>query len=139
MPDAYYLDTCIWRDHFENRFGPEGRPLGKYATNLFYKIIENQDKLLFSDLLVEELKIAFSKTEIEYMLQMIFMMKILIRTEASPKDHAEASKIAKERDLPLSDVLHAIIARNNNAVLVTQDKHFNNLKDIVRVIRPEDI
>ncbi|MBN2368106.1 hypothetical protein JXC34_03730, partial [Candidatus Woesearchaeota archaeon] len=56
MKKKYFLDTCIWRDFYENRFGQGGRPLGKYATDLFMKIMKKKDQILFSKSLVMELK-----------------------------------------------------------------------------------
>ena len=49
MTTKYFLDTCIWRDFYEDRFGKTGRPLGKYASNLFMKILKNKDKIVFSE------------------------------------------------------------------------------------------
>ena len=136
---SFYVDSCIWRDHYENRRGQKGRPLGEYATNLFMKIIENQDTILFSDLIVKELKIAFDNKDVEDMLRIISLLKILKRVEIRQEDQIEAKKIANERGLPSGDVLHAILARNNNAILVSQDKHFQQLKDIVEVKKPEEL
>lgn len=55
------------------------------------------------------------------------------------KQKTEAKKIAQERALPPGDVLHAIIARDNNLVLITRDKHFKQLEDITPYHKPEDI
>ena len=54
-------------------------------------------------------------------------------------EYAEADKISKERRVLLGDALHAIIARDNDAILVSQDKHFQLLKDVVYVKRPEQL
>ena len=43
----YLLDTCIWRDFYEDRFSKINRPLGKYAHDLFMKIIKNKNKKPF--------------------------------------------------------------------------------------------
>ena len=37
----YYIDTCVWRDYYENRFSKSGKPFGKYAACLFMKIIKS--------------------------------------------------------------------------------------------------
>jgi len=37
------------------------------------------------------------------------------------------------------NILHAILAKEYKAVLVSQDKHFQKLKSIVNVKRPEEI
>ena len=57
----------------------------------------------------------------------------------SDEDIKEAKKISEERGLPFGDVMHAILARNNNAILISRDKHFQLLKDICEVVKPEEI
>ena len=51
----------------------------------------------------------------------------------------EAIKIANERKLPYGDVLHSIIARDNNLILVTRDRHFKELQDISKSYKPEEL
>ncbi len=135
----YYFDSCIWRDHYENRFGFKGRPLGNYASKLFMKIMKNKDILLFSDLLIKELKIQYNEKDINDMLNILFLMKILEFVNIDKSEFREAETIAKKRNLPLPDVLHAIISRDNKAILVSQDKHFQKLKDLVEIRKPEEI
>ncbi len=74
------------------------------------------------------------------MLNLLSINKILIRLEISKKDHLEAKKLSQERNLPYIDCLNAVQARNNGAVLVSQDAHFfEKLSDIVKPVRPQDI
>ena len=47
----YYLDTCIWRDYFENR-EDKYRPLGEWEFRLIKKIIAEELEILFSDLII---------------------------------------------------------------------------------------
>ena len=139
MAEKYYFDTCIWRDHYENRYGLTGKPLGKYATELFMHVIRNKYILFFSEFIVRELKSDFDEKEINDMLNVLFMTGILNRVEISEENYKEAKKIGTERNLPPGDVLHAILARNNNAILISQDEHHQKLKDIVEVKKPEEI
>ena len=48
----YFIDTCVWRDFYEDRFSKSKKPLGKYAADLFIKILKNKDKILFSESLI---------------------------------------------------------------------------------------
>ena len=61
------------------------------------------------------------------------------KVDVSDKQREEAKKIAEEREVPKGDVIHAILARDNNAILISRDKHFQLLKDICEVMKPEDI
>jgi len=136
----YYLDTCIWRDFFEDRFGRSGNPLGSHAAKLFFKMISNNDRIIFCKYLIWELSKSLNEREINDMLNLLFHTGTLIRVEMSVKEYDEARKISNDRNLPFVDCLNAIIARDNDAVLVSQDQHFHNfLSDIVKTARPQDI
>ena len=63
---------------------------------------------------------------------------VLERVDVREEDFSEAKRLAGEYIIPLGDALHATIARNNDAVLVSQDKHFQRLKDLI-VKRPEEL
>ena len=47
-------------------------------------------------------------------------------------------EIAKQRNIPRKDVLHAIIARDNDLQLIATDHHFDKLKDITKTKKPVD-
>ncbi len=51
----------------------------------------------------------------------------------------EAIIIANERNVPKGGALHAIFARDKELFMITRDKHFNKLLDIVIYQKPEDI
>ena len=136
----YNLDTCVWRDFYEDRFSKLGSPLGKYATKLFIKILKNKDKIIFSDSLIYELKNKYKEKEIYDMLMLLKINNILEKVEVKKEEYEEAKKISEERALPLTDCLIAVQARNHQAIVISQDKHFlKNLTDIVKTITPQDL
>jgi predicted nucleic acid-binding protein len=140
MSEKYLIDTCIWRDFYEERFSKSGRPLAKYATDLFMKIIKNRDTILFSESLVWELKKDYEEDEINDMLNLLFVNKILIRIDITKEEHLEAKKLAKERNIPYVDCLNAIQARNHRAIMVSQDDHYSqSLSDVTKPVKPEQI
>ena len=47
--------------------------------------------------------------------------------------------LAEIRNVPRGDAIHAIIARDYELILITRDKHFQNLKDIAECYKPEEI
>jgi len=51
MVKKYLLDTCIWRDFYEERISYAGKPFGLYASNLFLKILKNEDVIIYSEAL----------------------------------------------------------------------------------------
>lgn len=136
----YLLDTCIWRDFYENRISRSGKYFGLSSYKLFTKIINENHKIYFSESLIWELKIDYSVSEIKEMLNILFMIGVLVKVKIRKEDHIEAKKLSKERKIPFVDCLNAVQAKNNNCVLVSQDKHFfKNLNDICRVSKPESL
>ena len=65
--------------------------------------------------------------------------KIIKKIIATEKQSEEAKKIAKERDVPAGDALHVIIARDNDLILVTRDRHFRKMEDISKHHKPEEL
>ncbi|MBW2974958.1 PIN domain-containing protein [Candidatus Woesearchaeota archaeon] len=136
----HLIDTCIWRDFYENRFSKSKNPIGKYAADLFMKVLKRKYTILFSEALVWELKRDYDEKEINDMLNLLFINKTLVRIEITKEEYQEAKKLSEERHIPFIDCLNAIQARNYKAVMVSRDEHFiNNLSDIVKSVKPEDI
>ncbi len=135
--ENYYLDTCIWRDYFENR-KDRFRPLGEWAFRLLKKIIYNKEKVMYSDLVVSELLNYFDRDKIKEIFSIVkndFLEKVDIK-----KHHGEEAFDLKEKEgIPFGDALHAVLAKENNAILVTRDKHFRKLLKIVKIRKPEEL
>ena len=64
MNKKFYLDTCIWRDYFENR-SDNFRPLGEWAFDFIKKVITEGYLILYSDLTIKELRENYSEKEIQ--------------------------------------------------------------------------
>lgn len=90
MTEKYLLDTCIWRDFYENRFSKTGRPLGQYATNLFIKILKNKDQIIFSEALILELKKDYKEDDVNNMLNLLFFNRILVNIRIVKEEYSEA-------------------------------------------------
>lgn len=130
----YYLDTSIWLDLFENRNEPN-MPKGKWARNLIKDIIKNDERIIFSDVNFKELNnLGYSFFEIKQMLSSI--EPILIFVECTEHQVKKARDLGKKRDVPLKDALHALVARDNQAILITFDRHFQKLQDIIKTRTP---
>ncbi len=136
MADKYYLDSAIWRDLHEGR-EDKFRPLGEWAFELLRKARINKEKVLYSDLTVDELSAAYGKETINK----LFKDEVELLEKVEIKEHQvkEAAKLSKKHNIPFGDVLHGILARDNNAIMVTRDHHFEKLSDIVSIKKPEDL
>ncbi len=136
MPEHFYLDTSIWLDFIEDRDEPNF-PKSEWTHQLLNKITKNNDKVIYSDAVLFELNVAgYNSYEIKNIFKSI--RQILIFVEATEKQVGKAKDLALKRDIPKRDALHAIIARDNKAVLITFDRHFQKLADIIQPKRPQD-
>jgi len=133
----YYLDSCIWIDYFENR-SDRFRPLDEWAFSLIKNIIENNDVIIYSNLVKEELAELYSEEQIRNIFSIV--PKLLLIKVAIKESHIkEAITLSKRLKIPAKDATHAILARDNNAIMVTRDKHFYELKNEVFIVKPEDL
>jgi len=137
MTQKYYLDTCIWRDYFENR-SDNLRPLGDWAHTLIKKIRLESGLIIYSDLVEEELFTEFDEAEVKKIISIVPEENI-IRINSSKKQFDEALSLKKRQGVPVKDALHAILARDNGAIFVTRDKHLNVLADKFKINKPEEL
>ena len=137
MEKKYYVDTAIWRDLHENRTD-KFRPLGEWAFEFFKKVLDDEKKILYSDLVIKELSGHFDIKTINNILNIASGRELLEKVEINKNQTKEAFEIKKKLNVPFGDALHAILARDNNAVMVTRDKHFLEF-DFVAVKKPEEL
>ena len=136
MKKRFYLDTNIWMDYFGER-KDNILPLGEIAFRFIQTCMEKNDGIIVSNLVLSELKRFYSPAKIE--LFMTGIKPCLEYVEFTLKDSEEAKQLVKLfSQSHFSDILHVIIARNNDAILVTRDKGFEELKTIIPLTKPEE-
>ncbi len=137
MSKKYYLDTSIWLDFFENRNEPN-LPKGDFAKMLIDKAIKEDSKIIYSDAVKDEIiKLGYNEQEIDKLMEALKVSLIFV--EFNKKQFGKAKDLSARRGIPLLDALHALIARDNQCIMVTRDAHFNKILDIIKHKKPEDI
>ena len=137
---VYLVDTCVWRDFYEDRLSESGKAIGKYAADFFTKVLSRKDRIIHSETLAMELGRDYPAEEISGMLNVMVYSNVLSQIHITKEEFIEARQLSEQRKIPFVDCLNAVQARNHKAVLVTRDQHyFNQLKDISIAKRPEDI
>src|SRR3989338_2738312 len=137
MTQRYYFDTSIWLDLFENR-DEEHLLKGKHVWALMKKILAEDSLIIYSDIIVEELHdFGYPPYKIEALFQPF--QRILLFVYANENQKWKANDLCKKRNIPPYDALHALIARENNAIMVTRDHDFQLLLDIIIPKRPEEL
>lgn len=133
MGKRFYFDTSIWLDFLEKR----GKH-GESALKLIEKIIWGGDIILYSFNVIHELRnLGYSAEEISELMS-IAKPDNIKNININKLQIDEAKKLALERDVPKRDAFHAVVARDNEAILITRDYHFQKLKDITIPKLPEE-
>ncbi|MBI4981453.1 PIN domain-containing protein [Candidatus Woesearchaeota archaeon] len=132
--EDFYFDTSIWLDFFEKR-GEHGEA----ALALITKIIRGGLKIAYSDMTIKEFRnLGYTSEEINTIFSVVKPDNIK-RIHINREQKEEARKLALQRDIPKGDALHAVLARDNFVQLISRDGHFQKLKDITSVKKPEEI
>jgi len=138
MDLKYYVDTSIWRDYYENRVD-KFRPLGEWAFQFLLCIKLERNIILYSDLVINELLKRYNNKEIKNIFKIISKHNLLKKVKINDFEIKESHELSKKLKIPFGDCLHAILARNNNAIIITRDKHFFELQQIVSFNTPEEL
>lgn len=128
----YLIDTCIWIDLLEDRKGSKKEPFGIYASKFFLKNFKNI--IYTTDITIQELKGKLSNDEI-FSLFRPFKIRTIF---SSKKQFEESFVISNKLKIPKGDALHAIIARDNNLMIITRDKHFKQI-NFCKSKKPEEL
>ena len=137
MADKYYFDTSIWLDFFEYRDEPN-LPKGKWARELVAKIIIEDKCIVYSDAVKDELiEQGYTTNELGSLFRSL--NRIMVYAESTKKQFGKAKDLSQKRSIPVFDALDMLIARDNKALMVTRDLHFEKLLDINQYKKPEDI
>ena len=131
----YYFDTCIWRDYYENR-EDNFRPLGEWALMLINIIEMEEGTILYSDFIIQELNKDFNESQIKELFSVTTKLR---EVPISKIQVQEARMINQIRKVGFADAMHVVLARDNNAILVTRDNHFIDLTDIAPIKKPEEL
>lgn len=131
---VYNLDTSILLDAYEKR-GQNGEE----AFKLILKLIEENAVIILSDLHIKELKtLEYTLDEINSIFWM-FKLGNIKKVHINKNQLIEAKQLSSQKSIPKKDVLHALLARDNEAIMVATDKHFEKLTDVVEIIKPRDL
>ena len=102
------------------------------------KIVSENCLIVLSDIVKGEL-IEYGYTERDLFELFKPFEKILIDEEVNDKQLGKAKDLAKKRAIPRLDAVHALIARDAKALMISRDAHFRQLKDVVRCAKPEEL
>jgi len=132
-----YFDTSIWLDIFEDRDEPM-MPKSSYAKELLELCVKQQCTISISRVVFDEMQtLGYSVFDLDELFKPLRCLLVFL--EPTERQFGKAKDLSAKRNIPLRDAMHALIARDQRATLVTRDRHFQVLRDIVPSVRPEDI
>ena len=126
----YYFDTSIWIDIFEGR--------DRLSKKLLDKIIYEDNRIVYSQAIIAEL-IGFGYHFFDIKDLFRPFRYILTYVLIAKHNLGKAKDLASKRGIPKRDALHALLAREYRAILVTRDRDFERLRDIIISKRPEEL
>ncbi|MFA6268817.1 MAG: PIN domain-containing protein [archaeon] len=137
MKQRFYLDTAIWRDYFEDRHD-NLRPLREFAFGFLKNCEKHNCEILYSPLVKRELLAHYSEERVQQVFSSFLGM---LREVKVCSEHLNEAKRIRQNvsDSHTADIIHAVLARDNRATLITRDKHFEGLIGIVQVLKPEEV
>jgi len=133
----YYLDTSIWLDLFEDR-NETGFSKSVTVQKMMTYIVSDENRIVISPIIIDELvHNGHSKEDIARFFHPF--KKLLYVQHCYREILVQASSIAHQKGIPKNDVLHALLSRNSDAILITRDGHFSKLVDITVPVTPEEL
>lgn len=135
-----YLDSNIFLDFWLDR-SENGIPVGDFAHQLLRSAILCRYTIVISESTIFELNRNYPGGNIEKKFDDLKKLNKIKIERVTEKHLLDAKKLAYRMKVPVHDAVHALICKEQKAVMVTRDAHFfEKLSDIVlRVARAEEM
>lgn len=134
-----YLDADVWLNFWQDEM-LGFIPASHYAEELLEKALREKWILVISGAVKKEIyRKKVASQDLEAKLSDFQKAGLLEEIEAEEKDIELADGIYRERKLHRSDALHAALAIKAKATLITRTAHFDLVKDLIEIRKPEDL
>jgi predicted nucleic acid-binding protein len=135
------VDSNMFLDYYLNR--SDGLiPIGEFAFKFIQEAIGCKYLVIVSSSVIGEVKdkLGFSEFELnEKVFNGLIKRNKLQIIKETTEQVIKARKLSLERNLPVVDCVQAIIAHEENFLIVSRDFHFNELNDFAETLKPEDL
>ncbi|MEK6873236.1 MAG: PIN domain-containing protein [Nanoarchaeota archaeon] len=140
---SYYIDTCIYLNLWQKEESYSGVEYWKAAQKFLEMCEEKKEIIYYSGFILKELSFILNKREFVEKKVLFEGSPNFKRVILSDKELSEARKIEEEVNFEVSfyDIIHMILARKTNSILVTRDKRLMKIskKYNVNVKLPEEL
>ncbi|MEK6899095.1 MAG: PIN domain-containing protein [Nanoarchaeota archaeon] len=142
MNNSYYVDTCIYLNIWQKE-SIKGIELWRIAKEFFDKLEEREDTIYYSGFILKELSYILTDEEFNQKRELFNSNPIFIKEVLTKEEYEEARKIENELNNEISfyDIMHILISRKTNSILITRDKKLIEISKRlgVEAKKPEEI
>jgi predicted nucleic acid-binding protein len=127
--NSFIIDTCVWIDFLRGR---------RHSSYLALIIVQKRkSKIIMPLVVLRELQKLIPEIEINSIANFFKDEIVYIREKNNATKIAK--RISRKRNLPFGDALIAVLAGENNSIVITTDNHFKQLSDICSFIHPDHV
>lgn len=141
MVRKLYLDTNVYLDYWFDR-KDNLRPLGEFAFQVMKRAVSCEFVIVYSIFVVNELCdiLGMTKTECyDNIFKELGDKRKLIYITPEKGSKEEAERLMKRFNLSRNDAMHLAIAKDAGTVLVSRDRHHQELKGKYDIHLPEEL
>ena len=142
MKKSYYVDTCIYLNLWQKE-SVNSVALWELAKEFLDKVEEREDSIYYSGFILKELMYILSENEFKQKREMFSSNPRFIKETLTSEEYEEARKIEIKikNEISFYDIIHILLARKTNSILITRDKKLIELskKLGVEAKKPEEI
>ena len=140
---SFYIDSCIYLNLWQKEINFFGFPIWKIAAKLLNKIEKRNYNVYYSGFLLKELKYILDEDEFYQKRKLFETSPNFKKVKLSKEEFELARKIESQIDFAISfyDIIHMLLAKKTNSILITRDKKLIKLSKKYSVIakKPEEV
>ncbi|MDP3026089.1 MAG: PIN domain-containing protein [Nanoarchaeota archaeon] len=138
---SYYADSCIYLNLWKKEVDEYGNKLWEFAKDFFEKAESEEAIIYYSGYLLKELMFVFDENKFIDKLELFNFSPNFKRVNLKKEEYELAKKIKKENiEISFYDIIHMLLAKQTNSVLITRDNLLINLAKEYQVMvkKPEE-
>ncbi|MFA5174156.1 MAG: PIN domain-containing protein [Candidatus Pacearchaeota archaeon] len=143
MEKRFYVDSCIYLNLWQKEISNTGIPFWKIAKEFFEKLEDENAVVYHSGYLLKELSFILNKEEFTKKKKMFESSPNFRRVMLSDKEFelAREIEIKVNKQISFYEIIHMILARKTNSILITRDKMLLQISKRFKVVamKPEDL
>lgn len=121
---SFYVDTCVYLNLWKKETDEKNRPLWKFAKDFLDIAFQNKTKIVYSGFILKELLFILSTEEYLSKKEIFEDNKLFEKAILSEKEYSTAIEMKNKNkfNCSLFDIIHTLIAKKTNAILITRDE-----------------